>query len=227
MATSPSATPTPITPPRVAVLDPRTGLISREWYMFFLSLFRAAEGAVNADINGPTTTSLVASLNAAIDRVQQETQTLPVSVLEQVQPLLDALALELQSRSLSAEQTRPALDDLAQQIGTLPQAEQIRPALDDLAQQIGTLPRVDLVVSARSILPFAITVGASPYTFQNTNTYPADVIVNGGTVSAVAFSRDNVTFYTVGQINGMFALSPYDFLRVTYTLAPTMTLVPR
>jgi hypothetical protein len=176
--------------------------------MFFLSLFRVAEGAVNADTNGPTTASLVASLDAAIDRVQQETQTLPMSALEQVQPLLDALALELQSRSLSA-------------------AEQTRPALDDLAQQIGTLPRVDQEVSGRVILPFAITVGASPYTFQNTNTYPADVVVSGGTVSAVAFSRDNVTFYAVGQINGMFALSSYDFLRVTYTLAPTMTLVPR
>ena len=208
MATSLNATPTPITPPRVAVLDPRTGLISREWYMFFLSLFRTAEGAVNADTNGPTTVSLVASLDAAIDRVQQETQTLPVSVLEQVQPLLDALALELQSRSMSA-------------------IEQTRPALDDLAQQIGTMPRVDLQVSARFILPVAITPGASPYTYQNTNTYPADVIVSGGTVTAVAFSRDNVTFYTVGQTNGVFALSPYDFLRVTYTLAPTMTLVPR
>ena len=208
MATTSSATPTPITPPRVAVLDPRTGLISREWYMFFLSLFRASEGAVNADTNGPTTVSLVASLDAAIDRVQQETQTSPISVLEQVQPLLDALALELQSRSLTA-------------------AEQTRPALDDLAQQIGTLPRVDQEVSARFIQPITITPGASPYTYQNTNTYPADVIVSGGTVSAVAFSRDNVTFYTVGQINGVFALSPYDFLRVTYTLVPTMILVPR
>lgn len=207
MATTSSAAPTPITPPRVAVLDPRTGLISREWYMFFLSLFRTTEGIVNADISTPATISMVASLDAAIDRVQQETQTLPVSVLEQVQPLLDALALELQSRSLSAEQTRPALDDLA--------------------QQIGTLPRVDQQVSARFIQPITITPGASPYTYQNTNTYPVDVIVNGGTVSAVAFSRDNATFYTVGQINGVFALSPYDFLRVTYTLVPTMTLVPR
>ena len=208
MATTSSATPTPITPPRVAVLDPRTGLISREWYMFFLSLFRASEGAVNADTNGPTTVSLVASLDAAIDRVQQETQTSPISVLEQVQPLLDALALELQSRSLTA-------------------AEQTRPALDDLAQQIGTLPRVDQEVSARFIQPITITPGASPYTYQNTNTYPADVIVSGGTVTAVAFSRDNATFYTVGLINGVFSLSPYDFLRVTYTLAPTMILVPR
>lgn len=30
---------TNITPPRVPLLDPKTGLISREWYRFFLSLF--------------------------------------------------------------------------------------------------------------------------------------------------------------------------------------------
>jgi hypothetical protein len=30
---------TNITPPRVPLTDPRTGLISREWYLFFLSLF--------------------------------------------------------------------------------------------------------------------------------------------------------------------------------------------
>lgn len=208
MATSPSATPTPITPPRVAVVDPRTGLISREWYLFFLSLFRTSEGIVTADTSAPTTASMVASLEAAVGSVDQASQLQSASVTEQIQPLLDALALELQARVLSV-------------------TEQARPALDDLAQQIGTLPRVDPVVSARSILPSGITPGASPYTYQNTNTYPADVIVNGGTVSAVAFSRDNATFYTVGQTNGVFALSPYDFLRVTYTLVPTMTLVPR
>ena len=208
MATSPNATPTPITPPRVAVVDPRTGLISREWYMFFLSLFRTSEGVVNADISTPTTASLIASLEAAVDRVGQEAQLRPTSAIEQIQPLLDALALELQGRSLSI-------------------VEQTRPVLDDLAQQIGTLPRVDQGMPGRTILPSSITVGASPYTYQNTNTYPADVIVNGGTVSAIAFSRDNATFYTVGLTSGIFALSQYDFLRVTYTVAPTMTLVPR
>lgn len=30
---------TTITPPRVPLIDPRTGLISREWYRFFLNLF--------------------------------------------------------------------------------------------------------------------------------------------------------------------------------------------
>jgi len=43
MATSPSANPTPITPPRVPLIDPRSGLIAREWYLFFLSLFRTSQ----------------------------------------------------------------------------------------------------------------------------------------------------------------------------------------
>lgn len=52
MAT-PSATPTPITPPRVPLIDSRTGLISREWYMFLLSLFNAAQLAYDGQDLGP------------------------------------------------------------------------------------------------------------------------------------------------------------------------------
>jgi len=78
-----------------------------------------------------------------------------------------------------------------------------------------------------NILPRGATVGASPFTFQNTTGRSVDLIVTGGTVSAIAFSRDNVTFYGVGSVAGVFWLSPYDYLRVTYTVAPTITLVPR
>lgn len=37
-----------ITPPRVALIDPRTGLISREWYRFFLNLFQLTGGGTNS-----------------------------------------------------------------------------------------------------------------------------------------------------------------------------------
>ena len=80
---------------------------------------------------------------------------------------------------------------------------------------------------AWALPPRAVAVGASPFTVQNTTGQPVDLIVSGGTVSAVAFSRNNVTFYGVGQTAGVFWLSPYDYLRVTYTVAPTITLVPR
>ena len=42
---------TNITPPRVALIDERTGAITREWYLFFLSLFQLTGG-------GTTTVSL-------------------------------------------------------------------------------------------------------------------------------------------------------------------------
>lgn len=48
------ANPTPITPPRVPIIDPRTNQISREWYMFFLSLFRQTTEDTNAIGSAPT-----------------------------------------------------------------------------------------------------------------------------------------------------------------------------
>lgn len=70
----------------------------------------------------------------------------------------------------------------------------------------------------------AITPGASPYTYNAQ--VKGSVIVSGGTVSAIAFSRDGITFYATGQTAGMFTLNAQDRLRVTYTVLPTMTFVP-
>ncbi len=70
----------------------------------------------------------------------------------------------------------------------------------------------------------AVTLGASPYIYSAP--VRGSVIINGGTVSAVAFSRDGVTFYTTGQTAGMFALNASDQLRITYTVLPTVTFVP-
>jgi len=74
---SPNANPTPITPPRVPLIDPRTNLIDRAWYLFFLSLNNIASAVVdNGDI-GTNTDSLLASYDAALRSVNQELQTLP------------------------------------------------------------------------------------------------------------------------------------------------------
>ena len=66
---SPSANPTPITPPRVPLIDERTGLIDRAWYMFFLSLFNAAQNAVDPDLAGQGIGSLL--LTALMDRARE------------------------------------------------------------------------------------------------------------------------------------------------------------
>lgn len=64
------------------------------------------------------------------------------------------------------------------------------------------------------------TVGASPYSFVSDRRQT--VIVSGGTVTAIAFSRDGTTFYSVGLTAGMFLLETSDVLRVTYTVVPTV-----
>lgn len=73
-----------------------------------------------------------------------------------------------------------------------------------------------------------VTVGASPFTYQNERDFDMDVIVSGGTVSQVAFSRDGVTFYPVASAtNTTVRLNPGDSVRVTYSVLPTLVLVPR
>jgi hypothetical protein len=92
---SPNATPTPITPPRVPLTDPRTGLIDRAWYMFFLSLLNAATIVDDGNL-GPDSISLIASYEAALESVNQELQTLPsdsdlVAQITEMQKQIDAL----------------------------------------------------------------------------------------------------------------------------------------
>jgi hypothetical protein len=88
------ANPTPITPPRVGLIDPRTGLIERSWYMFFLSLFNIAKKSDDWE-KGPITDSLVSSYDAAIQTLQQQVNVQPDQTGE-FASVLDSLRQELQ-----------------------------------------------------------------------------------------------------------------------------------
>jgi len=85
-----------ITPPRVPLVDPRTGLISRAWYLFFLSLNNATTAVI--DDSGVTFSaeSTIASLEAALQTVNQELQTLPPAV-----DLSDELTKQIQAEALA------------------------------------------------------------------------------------------------------------------------------
>jgi hypothetical protein len=69
-----------------------------------------------------------------------------------------------------------------------------------------------------------VTPGASPYVY--TAAVKGFMLITGGTVSLVEFSRDGTTFYSYGSTSGQFTINAADRLRVTYTVAPTMTFVP-
>ena len=72
-----------------------------------------------------------------------------------------------------------------------------------------------------------VVATGSPFLYTNADTYTVDIMVSGGGVSKLEFSRDGTTYYDTGSYYGMFTLSPSDMLRVTYTQAPILTLIPR
>lgn len=70
----------------------------------------------------------------------------------------------------------------------------------------------------------AVALGVSPYEY--TAPRGGSIIVSGGTVSLLEFSRDGTTYYNVGAVAGMFRLGATDRFRITYTVPPTTTFVP-
>ena len=114
---------TNITPPRVPLTDSRTGLISREWYRFFLNLFQLTGSGQNTtsltdlqvgppvpqqedltdiiiDIEAEKTQPApgTSELQAALDVVRQELQTLPPKAVEELQQQLITLRQEVQTQ---------------------------------------------------------------------------------------------------------------------------------
>lgn len=81
------------------------------------------------------------------------------------------------------------------------------------------------VVSIPGAQPFQPTVGASPYTYTNDSGVPQTVYVAGGTVSQIGIARLGAAV-TTGAISGAFRLGQRDSITITYTVAPTVTVMP-
>ena len=116
---SPNATPTPITPPRVPLIDPRTGLIDRAWYLFFLSLNDIATAVIDDSGLTFSAESVIASYDAALRLVNQELQTLPPVVTLPVPDVLGDCCSALESqmaemqKQIEALQVQPIVDTAA------------------------------------------------------------------------------------------------------------------
>lgn len=70
----------------------------------------------------------------------------------------------------------------------------------------------------------SIAAGASPFTYESV--IRGQLLISGGTVTAIEFSRNGTTFYTTGQTSGFVQMDNGDFVRVTYAVAPTLTYFP-
>lgn len=76
--------------------------------------------------------------------------------------------------------------------------------------------------------PAAITATASPMVYRNIEGYAQRIVITGGTVSNVEWSQDGSTYLTLGSVSGAFAVAGGEYLRITYTVAPTITkVIPR
>jgi len=71
--------PTQLTPPRVALIDDRSGAISREWYRFFLSLLTATQTNQSETELSPDAPALLASYDAKLADLAQTTENAPDS----------------------------------------------------------------------------------------------------------------------------------------------------
>ena len=93
---------TQITPPRVPLIDPRSGLIAREWYRFFLNLYTKTSGSALSleDLQlGPES-------NADVSQIEQAVQSLSL-LANTLQAQVATVANDLQALALTPVQTPP------------------------------------------------------------------------------------------------------------------------
>lgn len=79
----------PITPPRVAFIDPRSGTVSREWYMFLLSLFTLTGGSTVSldDVQKGPPMLTVDEINVIVDKASENLRPSTESTVEQIAEL--------------------------------------------------------------------------------------------------------------------------------------------
>ena len=72
----------------------------------------------------------------------------------------------------------------------------------------------------------AIAVGASLFSWQNTFQVPVTISIAGGAVTGIAISNNGTVWTNTGLTAGVVSLHQNDWVRVGYSVTPTMTLIP-
>jgi hypothetical protein len=209
------ANPTPITPPRVALIDPRTGLIERSWYMFFLSLLDVANSD-DAD-NGPNTASLLASYDAAIRTLAQEVQTQPQSELvDQVAELQK----QVQGLELTPQQLINQIAELQKQVQGLQMAPPPRQfERSRYGSFYDTTTQVAAVINTATLITFNTTDLSQGVYLDNTLTSRVYVDTSGIYNFQTSIQLDSTVataqeFYLWFRLNGVDVTNSASQMRV-------------
>jgi len=196
---------TPITPPRVPLIDPRTGLIDRAWYLFFLSLNNAATNIYDSVDVGPSPESLIAAYDDALRAVNQELQTLPPTVTLPVPDVLTDCCPALVSQVAEMQKQIDALNLLP------PPAQGTVTAVTATAPVVssgGTIPNISMPAADTTTNGYLTSTDWN--TFNNkqpAGTYVTSISVvstNGfaGTVTSGATPAITLTTSITGLLKG-------------------------
>lgn len=100
--------PTNLTPPRVALIDERSGAISREWYRFFLSLLTAVQSTQAEAELAPSAEGLLAAYDAVFADALQGLASQPAAA-----SVDDLAAIQTQIQALQSQIAEATAGDLA------------------------------------------------------------------------------------------------------------------
>ena len=163
-----------ITPPRVPLIDPRTNLIDRAWYLFFVSLNSVAQTVENVDV-GPSSESLIAAYDDALRAVNQELQTLP-PVIDYLQDIINLRTEKDSNPSSETGELQAQLNDVRQEVETSTDCAALLSQLAEVQKQLEALqlaPQIDAgaILVAISALNSAPSTYTADFTVSSTGTW--------------------------------------------------------
>lgn len=193
---------TNITPPRVPLTDQRTGLISREWYRFFLNLFELTGGGTNTtslrDLQlGPPfpTQEDITDINVNIESLEK--QPSEQSALDQIAEL---------TKDVEGLEKQPSVETLIGLVAEL--QKQIEGLQTQVCCQVSEIAELQKQVEGLQLLPPPRAFKRSRYgQFLDTTTQTAAAI---NTVYAITFNTTEVS-------NGVYIGSPTSRIYVDET----------
>lgn len=186
---------TSIPAPRVDFIDPRTGLMAREWYRFFFNLFNLTGGGTTdtslADLQvGPPVYDVTGAIDQNLDSVRLSLQS------DSVQDALSELQKQVQALEAGSQQEQ--FSELLKRIEGLEQS----PSKDDLLEII---KRLEALESAP--LPQSHLKRAAYGTFYDTTTQTA----------AAINTAYGITFNTTDLSLGVYVGSPTSRIYIDRT----------
>ena len=129
-----------ITPPRVPFIDQRSGNISREWYLFFLSLFRSQGGSsISLDDvqKGPPAATLDDISTTCCNNEFTSVNNEQSSQIAELQKQIEGLAEQPFNLNSEIAELRKQIEGFEEQpFGFIDEVNQIRQQVNDLQQSL-------------------------------------------------------------------------------------------